>query len=89
MSYGIVLTDDLSRQGIIDAFKRRHCYAATDNIILEFRCGKHIMGDIFNTTGSPKFDGQGHWHAAGGEGIAHPRRQVCARRRAEASARSN
>jgi hypothetical protein len=56
MSYGIVLTDDVSRQGIIDAFKRRHSYAATDNIIAEFRCGKHIMGDIFDIGQAPKLD---------------------------------
>ncbi len=56
ISYGIVMTDDLSRQGIIDAFKRRHSYAATDNIVLEFRCGKHVMGDAFETTAAPKFD---------------------------------
>lgn len=56
ISYGVVLTDDLSRQGIIDAFKRRHSYAATDNIILEFRCGKQIMGDIFDTKQPPTFN---------------------------------
>lgn len=56
MSYGIVLTNDVSRQGIIDAFKRRHSYAATDNIILEFRCGKQIMGDIFDTDQAPTFN---------------------------------
>ncbi len=56
MSYGIVLTDDVSRQGIIDAFKRRHSYAATDNIIAEFRCGKQIMGDIFDIGTPPKLE---------------------------------
>lgn len=56
MSYAVVLTDDISRQGIIDAFKRRHSYAATDNIIVEFRCGKQIMGDIFDSAAAPKFD---------------------------------
>ncbi len=55
MSYGVVITDDVSRQGIIDAFKRRHSYAATDNIIAEFRCGKNIMGDIFEVTKPPTF----------------------------------
>jgi len=55
MSYGIVLTADISRQGIIDAFKRRHSYAATDNIILEFRCGRHMMGDIFEVALPPAF----------------------------------
>lgn len=52
-SYAIVLTDDLSRQGIIDAFKKRHSYAATDNIVLDVRSGEHIMGDIFQTNGRP------------------------------------
>lgn len=56
MSYGVVLTDDVSRQGIIDGFKRRHSYAATDNIIAEFRSGKQIMGDIFDVTAPPKFE---------------------------------
>ena len=49
MSYAVVLTDDVSRQGIIDAFKKRHCYAATDNIVLDVRSGDHLMGDEFDT----------------------------------------
>jgi hypothetical protein len=56
MSYAVVLTDDISRQGIIDAFKRRHSYAATDNIIVEFRSGKQMMGDIFDTNQLPAFE---------------------------------
>ena len=30
-------------------------YAATDNIIADFRCGEHIMGDEFSTATAPKF----------------------------------
>jgi hypothetical protein len=56
MSYGVVLTDDVSRAGIIAAFKRRHSYAATDNIILEVRCGKQLMGDIFDSADRPILD---------------------------------
>jgi hypothetical protein len=56
MSYGVVLTDDLSRKGLIDAFKKRHSYAATDNIILDVRSGPHIMGDIFETAKKPSLD---------------------------------
>jgi hypothetical protein len=56
MSYGVLLTDDHSRQGIIDAFKKRHCYAATDNIIVDVRSGKHIMGDAFETAQRPALD---------------------------------
>jgi hypothetical protein len=53
MSYGVVLTDDASRQGLIAAFKKRHCYAATDNIILVVRSGDHLMGDDFTTAKRP------------------------------------
>src|SRR5207248_9440356 len=53
MSYAVVLTDDVSRQGIIDAFKKRHCYAATDNILLLVRSGDHVMGDAFETSKRP------------------------------------
>jgi hypothetical protein len=54
LSYAVVLTDDASRQGIIDAFKKRHCYGATDNIIVDVRSQDgHIMGDAFETTKRP------------------------------------
>ena len=54
MSYAIVLAEDTSRQAIIDAFKQRHCYAATDNILLLARSGNHLMGDAFETSERPK-----------------------------------
>ena len=56
LSYAIVLTRRHSRQAIIDAFKKRHCYAATDNIILDVRCGEHLMGDIFETDKTPTLE---------------------------------
>jgi hypothetical protein len=56
MSFGVVLTDNISRQGIIDAFRKRHSYAATDNIIMEVRSGDHIMGDIFTTAKRPTLE---------------------------------
>jgi hypothetical protein len=56
LSYGMVLTDDISRQGIIDGFKKRHCYAATDNIILDVRSGKNLQGDTLETTERPTLD---------------------------------
>ena len=43
----------MSRQAIIDAFKKRHCYAATDNIVLVVRSGDHLMGDTFETADRP------------------------------------
>jgi hypothetical protein len=56
LSYAVVLTDDLSRQGVIDAFKKRHSYAATDNIILDVRSGDHVMGDSFTTAKRPTLE---------------------------------
>lgn len=53
ISYGIVFAEDTSRQAIIDAFKKRHSYAATDNIILDVHSGTHLMGDEFTTKERP------------------------------------
>jgi hypothetical protein len=56
MSYAVVLAEEASRQGIIDAFRKRHCYAANDNIILVVRSGEHLMGDTFDTKERPAID---------------------------------
>jgi hypothetical protein len=47
ISYAMVYTDDATRQGILNAIRKRHTYGATDNIILEVRMGEHFMGDQF------------------------------------------
>ncbi len=49
ISYAIAIAEDKTREGILDAFRRRHCYGATDNIVLDVRSGEHIMGDEFAT----------------------------------------
>ncbi len=56
ISYGIVLAEETTREGIIEAFKKRHSYAAHDNIILDVRSGEHIMGDEFTTSQQPRLD---------------------------------
>ena len=56
ISYSIVLAEKHDRAGILDAFRKRHCYGATDNIILDVRSGEHVMGDSFQTVGAPKLD---------------------------------
>ncbi|HWB01162.1 MAG TPA: hypothetical protein VG713_21885 [Pirellulales bacterium] len=53
ISYGMVLAPELTRPGIIEAFKKRHSYAATDNIILVVRCGEQLMGDSFSIRERP------------------------------------
>ncbi len=55
-SYACVLVPadrQIGRQDLIDAMKRRHTYAATDNIILDMRIGDAIMGDAITLQGQP------------------------------------
>jgi hypothetical protein len=51
ISYAVALALDATRPAILDAFRRRHCYAATDNIIMDVRSGEHLMGDEFAVEG--------------------------------------
>jgi len=51
ISYAVAVAEDTTREAVFDAFKRRHCYGATDNIVLDVRSGDHIMGDEFNADG--------------------------------------
>jgi hypothetical protein len=58
ISYGLVYAEEASRQGIFNAMKKRHVYAATDNIVADFRCtdsagGEHMLGDEFVTAEAP------------------------------------
>jgi hypothetical protein len=54
ISYAVVCAREPSREAIVDAFKKRHCYGANDNIILDVRCGEHMMGDMFDLSGKPE-----------------------------------
>ncbi len=56
ISYAVALAEDATRPAILDAFRRRHCYAATDNIIMDVRSGDHVMGDEFIATGPVALD---------------------------------
>jgi hypothetical protein len=47
LSYAKVYTEDASRQGVLDAIRKRHTYGAMDNILLDVRMGQHFMGDEF------------------------------------------
>ena len=51
ISFAVAIAEDATRAAIFDAFQRRHCYAATDNIVLDVRSGDHLMGDEFTTQG--------------------------------------
>jgi hypothetical protein len=58
-SYACVLAEAFTREGIMDAIRKRHTYAATDNIVMDFRIantaqGVAVMGDIADAAGAPK-----------------------------------
>jgi hypothetical protein len=58
LSYSCILAERNTREALMDAMRRRHSYAATDNIILDVRAqstkGGQIMGDVFETRGAPR-----------------------------------
>jgi hypothetical protein len=60
MSYGVILVEEPSRQAIIDGFKKRRSYAATDNILLVVRSGDHLMGEAFETARRPTLTIRAH-----------------------------
>ncbi|MFB3902143.1 MAG: hypothetical protein ACE15E_01710 [Acidobacteriota bacterium] len=53
ISYAMVYTDEPTRESIFKAVRKRHTYAATDNIVLDFRMGSHFMGDEFTAKRLP------------------------------------
>ncbi len=56
-SYAMVLAEDYTREGLVNAMRKRHTYAATSNIILDYRMqtddGEWIQGDEFATSAIP------------------------------------
>lgn len=58
ISYACLLVEGATREHLLDAIRKRHAYAATDNIILDFRARaggqEHIMGDAFRATAAPQ-----------------------------------
>ena len=56
ISYGMAWVEGATREGVIAAFKRRHSYAANDNILLDVRSGEHLMGDELTVSEPPRLD---------------------------------
>jgi hypothetical protein len=48
ISYAVAIAENDTRESLVDAFRRRHCYGATDNIVMDVRSGDHLMGDEFS-----------------------------------------
>ena len=59
ISYAFLVATDFTRQGMLDAIRKRHAYGATDNIVLDFRAqsggATYLMGDSFHANASPRF----------------------------------
>jgi hypothetical protein len=53
ISYCIVVAESPDREGILNAMRKRHVYGATDDIICDIRCGRHMMGDELETRDPP------------------------------------
>jgi Protein of unknown function (DUF3604) len=53
MSYCNVIVSAPTREAVLEAFQKRHVYAATDDILADLRSGNHIMGDEFETPDWP------------------------------------
>jgi hypothetical protein len=54
-SYAMIFTPATNRSDIVDSMRKRHAYAATDNIVLDFEAvdndgSAHLMGDIFSAS---------------------------------------
>jgi hypothetical protein len=43
------LAERNDRESILEALKKRRCYAATDDIIVDLRSGNHLMGEEFKS----------------------------------------
>ena len=44
--------DKLDREGLMRAIKARRTFAATDNVVVDFRMGEHFMGESFTARGA-------------------------------------
>jgi hypothetical protein len=55
ISYAATIASDFTRDGLIDAMKKRHSYGATDNIVLDYRLQtggrEYLQGDIVDVKG--------------------------------------
>jgi hypothetical protein len=48
-----IVKGPVTRESVLDAFRNRHIYAATDEILADVESGSHIAGDEFSTSDLP------------------------------------
>lgn len=53
ISYACLLAENFSREGLLDAIRKRHAYGATDNIVLDVQAKigdtTYVMGDVIHS----------------------------------------
>ena len=52
-SYGMIYVDEVATESILEGIRARRAYAATDNILVDFRVDGHLMGESYSTSGQP------------------------------------
>ncbi|MCL5270084.1 MAG: twin-arginine translocation signal domain-containing protein [bacterium] len=55
VSFANVYASEASRDGLIEAIRRRHTFGSTDNIVLDFRAGEFVQGDAARLDRPPRF----------------------------------
>jgi hypothetical protein len=57
-SYACVIAENSSREALMDAMRKRHTYAATSNILLDYRVNiggaSYLQGDAVEASGAPE-----------------------------------
>jgi hypothetical protein len=56
MSYSNLWVTELTREAVLQAFKKRRMYGATDNILADVRANGHFMGEEFTANEPPNID---------------------------------
>jgi hypothetical protein len=53
-SYGMIFVDEVDAESILDGIRARRAYAATDNILVDFRVNGRMMGAAVETREAPR-----------------------------------
>ncbi len=55
-SYGMIFVDEVDRASVLDGIRARAAYAATDNILVDFRVNGALMGSAIESRGKPRLE---------------------------------
>ena len=56
MSYCNLYATASTREALLESFRKRHVYGATDDILADVRSGSHMMGDEFEAREAPRLE---------------------------------